>query len=432
MTQVGNKNIDNASGKQVREDIEDTFKAVATNNFGARASGGTILPCEFFADDTSNKLLIRASTGGDQADPAHSNAASFHEVGLLDTDNLGLLPLSGGTMTDQFLADSGGDASAPAIAFGDSSNSANDDLDTGFYRVGSNSIGITNGGTQCFELSGSGMTIYGDTNSARRIFFREATQNGSQHIGLKAPNSINTNFELTLPSSITAGGFLQVDASGNLSFQTISTSAGGLTGNSLSSNIVSSSLTSVGTLASLTVAGTITGNGDIQANGNINGNGSTTLNNMNAGNFATLNAVNIVASGGFIGSLSTNRPPYFADGNLRFSGVLCRAFIAFNGQNMTTTHSANISLLQRIPNQVTGMYRITFAYPMNDVNGVTRNDYGVCCSIAGDVYNVQGSLAHSHPFVDARTSTTVQIRTHTAVNSGQLVNQSHVTVAVFT
>ena len=280
-------------------------------------------------------------------------------------------------------------------------------------------------------MDNNGFSVFSDNSATKNIYLYDL--NNSNYVALRAPATVNANVNLTLPSSITAGGFLQVDASGNLSFQTISTSAGGLTGNSLSSNIVSSSLTSVGTLASLTVAGTITGNGDIQANGNINGDGSTTLNNMNAGNFATLNAVNIVASGGFIGSLNTSRPPYLADGNLRFSGVLCRAFIAFNGINMTTTHAANISLLQRTPGgAAVGQYRITFSYAMNDINGVTRNDYGVCCSVTGDVYNVQGSLAHSHPFVDARTSTTVQVRTHTAVNSGQLVNQAHVTIAVFT
>ena len=36
MTQVDNKNIDNASGQVVRLDIQNTLKAVTTNNFGPR------------------------------------------------------------------------------------------------------------------------------------------------------------------------------------------------------------------------------------------------------------------------------------------------------------------------------------------------------------------------------------------------------------
>ena len=119
MAQVPNKNIDNASGRVVREDIEDTIEAVATNNFGARNSAGTILPCEFLADDTTNKLLIRKSSGGDQADPnpTSGTAAIFFEVGNLDEDNLGLLPKSGGTMTGQILGDDGSAAGSPAYSF---------------------------------------------------------------------------------------------------------------------------------------------------------------------------------------------------------------------------------------------------------------------------------------------------------------------------
>ena len=86
MAQVGNKNIDNASGQVVRLDIQNTFAAVTTNNFGARSAAGTILPCEFLADSDTDKLLIRASSGGDQANPSppSGTAATFYEVGNLD------------------------------------------------------------------------------------------------------------------------------------------------------------------------------------------------------------------------------------------------------------------------------------------------------------------------------------------------------------
>jgi hypothetical protein len=129
MAQVGNKNIDNASGQVVRTDIENTFEAVATNNFGARNNAGTILPCEFLADDTTNKLLIRGSSGGDQANPSSSSAATFFEVGNLDEANLGLLPKAGGTMTGQILGDDSSVAGSPAYAF-------DNDTDTGmdFYK----------------------------------------------------------------------------------------------------------------------------------------------------------------------------------------------------------------------------------------------------------------------------------------------------------
>ena len=39
--QRGDKNIANASGQVVREDMEDTLKATAANNFGPLSGAGT-------------------------------------------------------------------------------------------------------------------------------------------------------------------------------------------------------------------------------------------------------------------------------------------------------------------------------------------------------------------------------------------------------
>ena len=55
------------------------------------------------------------------------------------------------------------------------------------------------------------------------IKFNEGTNNGSNYVALKAPNSIDSNITLTLPSSYSAGQFLTVDGSGNLSFADVDT-----------------------------------------------------------------------------------------------------------------------------------------------------------------------------------------------------------------
>ena len=210
MAQVGNKNIDNASGQVVRLDIQNTLAAVATNNFGARNSGGTILPCEFLADDTTNKLLIRKSSGGDQANPNPSSgtAAVFFEVGNLDEDNLGLMKKSGAAMTCQLLADDGSGAGSPAYAF-------DTDTDTGMFRSGANTIGFSTSGTTRVSISNAGLDV------VNGLPIRLQDSSGAPFVSLQSPSSLSGNVALTLPSSITNGGFLQTDGSGNLSFQIV-------------------------------------------------------------------------------------------------------------------------------------------------------------------------------------------------------------------
>ena len=208
MAQVGNKNIDNASGQVVRTDIENTFEAVATNNFGARNNAGTILPCEFLADDTTNKLLIRGSSGGDQANPSSGSAATFFEVGNLDEANLGLLPKAGGTMRGQILGDDGSVVSSPAYAF-------DNDSDTGMFRSGANTIGFSTSGTERVSISDAGLDV------VNGLPIRLQDSSGAPFVSLKSPSALSGNVALTLPSSITNGGFLQTDGSGNLSFQIV-------------------------------------------------------------------------------------------------------------------------------------------------------------------------------------------------------------------
>lgn len=214
MSQVGNKNIDNASGQVVRLDMQNTVKAVATNNFGQRKDAGTILPCEFLADDTSNKLLIRKSTGGDQADPnpTTGTAADFFPVGNLDEDNLGLLPKEGGAMTGPILSDDAANASAPAIAF-------DQDPDTGIFRQGSDSIGFACGGLERVKMNVDGLHILGNNSNARALSMLDA--NNDRAVNIRCPDVLSSNYNLTLPPSIVAGGFLSTDANGQLAFQII-------------------------------------------------------------------------------------------------------------------------------------------------------------------------------------------------------------------
>tara|TARA_R100001443_G_scaffold99186_1_gene106315 strand:+ start:160 stop:1332 length:1173 start_codon:yes stop_codon:yes gene_type:complete len=206
MAQVGNKNIDNASGQVVRLDIQNTIAAVASNNFGAKSSAGEIQPAELVADSstTPKKLLIRSTSGASAA-----ASATFFEVGNLDEANLGLLPKSGGTMTGAILGDDASGAASPAYSF-------DQDPDTGMFRSGANSLGFATAGTQRFSVSDSGL----DITDGLPLRFQDSS--GAPFVALKSPSSLASNVTLTLPATDgNAGEVLSTDGSGVLSFSVI-------------------------------------------------------------------------------------------------------------------------------------------------------------------------------------------------------------------
>ena len=269
MAQAGSKNIDNASGQVVRLDIENTIKTVATHNFGQRDQAGTIEPCEFLADSDTGKLLIRKSSGGNQADPTTGNAAAFfYPVGNLDEDNLGLLPKTGGTLTGVLQLPTGS-VSAPALTVGDSG--------TGLFKPSSNVLGITADGTKKLTVNSTATEFSGNATDGAKIRLNEATNNGNSYIELRAADSISNNVVLTLPPADgTSGQAIITNGSGTLTFGAPTVGAADLTGNTLANGVTASSLTSVGTLSSLAVTGTCTA-------GTFSGSGAS-LTNIPAGN----------------------------------------------------------------------------------------------------------------------------------------------------
>ena len=292
--QVVNKNIDNASGQVVRLDIQNTIKTVANNNFGPRNSAGTILPCEFLADDTTNKLLIRKSSGGDQANPnpTSGTAADFFEIGDLDTANLGLLPKTGGTLTGVLQLPTGS-VSAPALTVGDSG--------TGLFKPSSNVLAVTADGTQKISVNSTATEFFGNATTGAKIRFLEASNNGNSYVELKAADSISNNLLLTLPTADgTSGQALITNGSGTLSFGVPSAAAANLVGNTLANGVTASSLTSLGTLTALTVGGNLTVTGNTSFNGHVQmfgndiymGNG-TIISNDSDGAFSNRSGSNI-------------------------------------------------------------------------------------------------------------------------------------------
>ena len=197
MSQVSDYNIANASGASVRSDLNAVFDAIKTLNSGGSDPSNTaaFMPYVDTADNNNLKIRNSANTG-------------FTTVGPVNSANLGLLPRAGGTMTGQLLGDDGSTAGSPSYSF-------DGDTDTGMFRSGANTIGFATAGTARVSISNAGL----DMTNALPIRFQDSS--GSPFVSLKSPSSLSGNVDLTLPSSIVSGGFMQTDGSGNLSFQVV-------------------------------------------------------------------------------------------------------------------------------------------------------------------------------------------------------------------
>jgi len=197
MAQVSDFNVANASGASVRSDINAILEAIKTCNSGG-SDPSNPEQFMFYADTAdNNNLKIR-------------NAANtaFTTIGSVDEANLGLLPRAGGTMTGNILGNDGTGAASPSYSF-------DTDSDTGMYRAASNTIGFSTAGVERVLISNNGFEL----KDALAIRFQDSS--GSPFVSLKSPSSLSGNVDLTLPSSIVSGGFMQTDGSGNLSFQVV-------------------------------------------------------------------------------------------------------------------------------------------------------------------------------------------------------------------
>lgn len=200
MAQVSSYNVANRSGAQVRSDINDIYSAIKTCNSGPNDPAN---PEKF--------MLFGDSTTGDNNLKIY-DGSNFRPIGKVTEDNLGLVKRDGDTLEGVLELHNTADANSPVLTF-------NGNTDTGIYRPAANSIGFSTGGTEKFRMDANGLSIYADGNATKNIYFNDL--NNSNFVAVRGPTTVNTNFHLTLPSSITNGGFLQTDANGQLSFQIV-------------------------------------------------------------------------------------------------------------------------------------------------------------------------------------------------------------------
>ena len=140
MADVTNYTIENASGANVRIDLNNVFAAIQSSN--SKSSDLATSQCVAgmpFLNTTTNILKIRNSSNG-----------GFTEIGNIDTANLGLLPAGGGTMTGALLGHDGSNAAAPAFSF-------DTDTDLGLFRKAANIMGFSSGGAEQMVFDANGI-----------------------------------------------------------------------------------------------------------------------------------------------------------------------------------------------------------------------------------------------------------------------------------
>ena len=180
MADVTNYTIENASGANVRTDLNNVFAAIQSSN--SKSSDLATSQCVAgmpFLNTSTNILKIRNSSNN-----------GFTEIGNIDTANLGLLPKAGGTMTGQLLIDDSSSASTPALSF-------DTDTDLGLFRKSANIMGFSSSGTEQMIFDANGITL----NDQNEIRFSEASSNGTNYVTIKAPSAVTSNRTLTLPDS---------------------------------------------------------------------------------------------------------------------------------------------------------------------------------------------------------------------------------------
>jgi len=198
MSQVSEFNVANASGASVRAEINAILDAIKTLNSGGSdpSNPSAFMPYVDTADNNNLKIRNGSNNG-------------YTTVGSVNTPNLGLLPVDGGTMTGQLLGSDSLGAISPSYSF-------DNDTDTGMFRSGVNTIGFSTSGTKRVSVSDAGL----DVHNGLPLRFQDSS--GSPFVALQAPSSLNGNLTFTLPAvDGNSGEFLKTDGNGVLSFSIV-------------------------------------------------------------------------------------------------------------------------------------------------------------------------------------------------------------------
>lgn len=203
--------VDNGTGLQVRTKLQQVINALRSLQSGSGDPTVGLGAYQLHVNEVSNtsqilKIRNKANDG-------------FVEIGDVAQTNLGLLLKAGGVMTG-VLTSSTGSTSAPSFNFGDAG--------TGFYKKGTNQIGLVANQAEISFLDQNGLTV----NNQKEIRFSEQTGNGTNYVAVKSPSALAANLTLTLPTgnpAVAGYALISTDTSGTLSWGVAGGAVGGST-----------------------------------------------------------------------------------------------------------------------------------------------------------------------------------------------------------
>lgn len=201
--------VDNGTGLQVRTKLQQVIDALRSLQSGSGDPTVGVGAYQLHVNEVSNtsqilKIRNKANDG-------------FVEIGDVAQTNLGMLLKAGGVMTG-VLTSSAGSTSAPSFNFGDSG--------TGFYKKGTNQIGLVANQAEISFLDQNGLTV----NNQKEIRFSEQTGNGTNYVAVKSPSALAANLTLTLPTTnpaVAGYALISTDTSGTLSWGVAGGAVGG-------------------------------------------------------------------------------------------------------------------------------------------------------------------------------------------------------------
>ena len=153
---------DNGTGADVRTAMKNIFESLRTVNSAAGDPSGSanLAAYQLHINSSNNLLKIRNSANN-----------GFVVLGDVSQTNLGLLPLTGGTLTGNLQLPNG-TSSAPSLNVGVNSG-------TGLYRSATNTLAFTSGGSLRMFQNTQALTLVGTSTSGAKLRLREKNGEGN-------------------------------------------------------------------------------------------------------------------------------------------------------------------------------------------------------------------------------------------------------------